>query len=301
MKTVRKKGNLSSETLTGLVFVSPMLLGLFLFTIIPILLMLALAFANWSIVTGLNWKSITWVGMDNFVKLVEDADFLQAIRNNFYFILSVPVTLVIALGLAILINSYVAMKSFFKVVFFLPYISSIVAVATVWQVMFHPSKGPVNGFLRAIGIQNPPTWIADPSTALMSMAMIYIWISIGFSMIIYLAGLQNIPKDLYEAAEIDGAGLWGKIRNITIPMLSPTTFFLIITGVIGTFKVFDLIAVLTKGGPSGSTNVIVWEIYNQAFVNLKAGYASASSVILLMIVLAITIAQWAGQKKWVNY
>ncbi|UUZ80490.1 sugar ABC transporter permease [Paenibacillus sp. P26] len=209
MKTTQKTSKLSSESWTGFLFVSPMLLGLFLFTIIPILFMVVLAFANWNIVTGLNWKSITWVGMDNFTQLFEDGDFLQAIRNNFYFILSVPVTLVVALGLAILINGYVAAKSFFKIIFFLPYISSIVAVATVWQVMFHPSKGPVNEFLRAIGFQNPPSWIADPSTALMSMAMIYIWISIGFSMIIYLAGLQNIPQDLYEAAEIDGAGLWG--------------------------------------------------------------------------------------------
>jgi multiple sugar transport system permease protein len=301
MNARRKSSALSSESLAGLLFVSPMLLGLCLLTLIPILIMLVLAFADWNIVMGLDLKSFAWVGLDNFAKLVEDSNFLQAVRNNVYFLLSVPVSLAISLGLAMVINSGVLLKNFFKVVFFLPYISSVVAVATVWQVLFHPSKGPVNGFLHAIGIQHPPAWIADPSTALLSLMMISIWITIGFSMIIYLAGLQNIPKDLYEAADIDGAGRWGKLRNITIPMLSPTTFFLLITGVIGTFKVFDLVAVLTKGGPAGSTSVLVWEIYDEAFVNLKVGYASSMSVILLIIVLVITVAQWVGQKKWVNY
>jgi multiple sugar transport system permease protein len=131
--------------------------------------------------------------------------------------------------------------------------------------------------------------------------MISIWISIGFNMIVYMAGLQAIPKDLYESAEIDGAGGWTKFRKITLPLISPTTFFLLITGIIYTFKSFDLIAVLTKGGPAGSTSLMVWYMYETAFLNLKIGYASAIGTVLFISVLIITLVQWAGQKKWVNY
>uniref|UniRef100_UPI0013ECC347 carbohydrate ABC transporter permease n=1 Tax=Ectobacillus funiculus TaxID=137993 RepID=UPI0013ECC347 len=134
-----------------------------------------------------------------------------------------------------------------------------------------------------------------------SIMLIQIWVSIGFNMIIFLAGLQSIPRDLYEAAEIDGASVWVQFRHITLPMISPTSFFLFITGIISTFKVFDLVAVLTKGGPMHSTSMIVWNLYETAFVNLRIGEASAMAVILFLCVFAITVLQWIGQKKWVNY
>jgi len=168
-------------------------------------------------------------------------------------------------------------------------------------VLFHPSAGPVNQTLMALGIDNPPKWIADPKFALVSLMMISVWISIGFNMIVYIAGLQSIPRDLYEAAEIDGANTWNKFAKITFPQLSSSSFFLLITGIISTFKVFDLIAVLTKGGPIRSTSMIVWHLYETAFVNLKIGYASSMAVILFVCVLMITILQWVLQKKWVNY
>lgn len=183
----------------------------------------------------------------------------------------------------------------------MPYISSVVAIAVVWQVLFHPSAGPINQVLKSLGIENPPLWITNPNFALISIMIIQIWISIGFNMIIYLAGLQSIPRDLYEAADIDGANAWVKFRNITLPLISPTSFFLFITGIISTFKVFDLIAVLTKGGPMNSTSMIVWNLYDTAFVNLKIGYASAMAVVLFIVVFGITVFQWIGQKKWVNY
>lgn len=183
----------------------------------------------------------------------------------------------------------------------MPYISSVVAVAMVWQVLFHPSFGPINHFLMSIGIDQPPRWLADIRYALPSVMIITVWTSIGFNLILYIAGLQSIPEDLYEAAELDGANAWGKFRYVTLPMLSSTTFFLMITGVISSFKVFDLIQVLTEGGPAGSTSVVVYHLYDTAFNQLNMGYASAMALTLFAAILIITVIQWWGQRKWVNY
>lgn len=288
-----------SENVIGLLFVSPMLIGVSILMLLPILATFALSFADWSFITNLS--QLKWVGFDNFSKLLGDKVFLKSLGNNAIFILTVPICMLISLLLAIAIDRNVYMKSFFKVAFFMPYISSVVAIAVVWQVLFHPSAGPINQTLMSLGIENPPTWIADPNFALISVMLIQIWVSIGFNMIIFLAGLQSIPRDLYEAAEIDGASAWVQFRHITLPMISPTSFFLFITGIISTFKVFDLVAVLTKGGPMHSTSMIVWNLYETAFVNLKIGEASAMAVILFLCVFAITVLQWIGQKKWVNY
>jgi multiple sugar transport system permease protein len=287
------------ETLAGFLFVSPMLIGVFVLILLPIIATLVLSFSDWNFVAGIN--GFKWTGLSNFEKLLHDEVFHKSVLNNLIFLLAVPVYLMISMGLAIAIEKSVYMKAYFKVAYFMPYISNIVAIAVVWQVLFHPSYGPVNGFLRSVGIANPPQWLADPNYSLISLMMITIWISIGFNMILYIAGLQSIPKDLYEAADIDGASGWVKFSRITFPMLSPTSFFLLVTGIISTFKVFDVIAVLTQGGPLGSTSMMVWYLYDTAFVNLKIGYASSMATVLFGIVLIITFAQWAAQKKWVNY
>ncbi|CAM3534572.1 carbohydrate ABC transporter permease [Marinicrinis lubricantis] len=287
------------ETLAGWLFTMPMLIGVSVMVLLPICAAVYLSFSEWSMVTGV--EGIRWIGLDNYDKLLEDTKFLKALHNNVVFLLTVPVYMAISLLLAIVINKFVYFKSLFKVIYFLPYISSVVAVATVWRVLFHPSMGPVNQFLMSLGFEDPPKWIADPDYALLSVMMISVWISIGYNMIVYMAGLQSIPRDLYEAAEMDGAGGWTRFFRITLPLLSPTTFFLLITGIIYTFKVFDIIAVLTQGGPAGSTNVMVYYLYDTAFLNLKIGYASAQAIFLFLCVLVITWIQWIGQKKWVNY
>jgi len=287
------------EQLWGMVFISPMLIGVMILVLFPIIATLVLGFADWNFVQG--WDGIRWVGLQNFRSLLEDDIFLKSIRNNMIFLLTVPIYMIISIALAILIDRHVYMKGYFKVAYFMPYISNIVAVAVVWQVLFQPSYGPINEVLRSIGIANPPKWIADPNYALVSIMMISVWISIGFNLIIYIAGLQSIPKDLYEAAEIDGANGWTKFRRITLPLLSPTSFFLLVTGIISTFKVFDIIAVMTQGGPIGSTTMMVWYLYDTAFVNLKVGYASSIAAVLFGFVMLITLGQWAAQKKWVNY
>ncbi|WP_240941178.1 sugar ABC transporter permease [Paenibacillus sp. HB172176] len=287
------------ETISGFLFVGPMLIGVTVLTLLPILATFLLSMADWNFIAG--FKEMKWVGFDNFNRLFDDEGFMKSLRNNAYFLLAVPIYLAISMVLAVIIDKYVYLKGYFKVAYFMPYISSVVAVAIVWQVLFNPSAGPVNQLLMSLGIDNPPKWIADPSYALPSIMMISIWISIGFNLIVYIAGLQSIPKDLYEAADIDGAGTWVKFRSITFPQLSSTSFFLLITGIISTFKVFDLIAVLTKGGPLNSTSMLVWYLYDSAFVNLKIGYASAMAVVLFACVMMITVLQWIGQKKWVNY
>ncbi|MCR2803424.1 carbohydrate ABC transporter permease [Paenibacillus soyae] len=289
----------TKETIAGFLFIGPMLIGVTILTLIPIIATFLLSLAEWNFVAGI--QDIKFIGFDNFEALFQDDKFLKSMRNNALFLLAVPIYLAISMFLAIVIDKHVYMKSFFKVAYFMPYISSIVAVAIVWQVLFHPSAGPVNQALMSLGIDNPPKWIADPKFALPSLMMIAVWTAIGFNMIVYIAGLQSIPKDLYEAAEIDGAGTWVKFKSITFPQLSSTTFFLLVTGIISTFKVFDLIAVLTKGGPLNSTTMIVWNLYETAFVNLKIGPASSMAVVLFFCVLAITLLQWVGQKKWVNY
>jgi multiple sugar transport system permease protein len=287
------------EDLAGYAFIGPMLIGTSVLVLFPILSSFVLSFTDWNFVAG--YENAKFVGFENFTKLFSNALFLKGLLNNVILILAIPITLMLSLGLAVIINKYVYLKDLFKVIYFMPFISSIVAVAVVFQVLFHPTKGPINQFLMTIGIENPPGWIADVSFALPSVMLIMIWTGIGFNLIIYLAGLQNIPKELYEAAQIDGATAWSQFTKITIPLVSPTTFLLFVTGVISSFKVFDLILVLTNGGPANSTITPVVYLYQQAFIELKTGYASAISLVMFVIILIVTYIQFIGQKKWVNY
>ncbi|WP_374992149.1 carbohydrate ABC transporter permease [Paenibacillus sp. LHD-38] len=296
---LKKRKKFLQDTLAGYLFIAPMLITATILTIIPIILSGIISFTDWNFIAGLS--NIKFIGLDNYTKMASDENFIRSLTNNFVLILVIPVSLFISLALAVLINKATYFKSVFKVIYFMPFISSFVAVAVLWRVLFHPSSGPINGFLMSLGIDHPPAWLADPNFALISVMIIMVWAGIGFEMIIFMAGLQNIPVDLYEAADIDGATKIRQFFTVTIPLLSPTTFFLLITGIVGSFKVFDLIMILTNGGPAGSTSVIVFYLYEVAFIQLKSGYASAIGIALLLLILAITVVQWIGQKKWVNY
>lgn len=287
------------DTLAGYSFILPMLLLTLTLVVIPIIISGVISFTNWNFIEGISGLHFT--GPDNYIRLFQDEAFLRSLRNNIVMIAVVPVSMFIAMILAVLIDKATYFKDFFKVIYFMPFISSFVAIALLWRVLFHPNNGPINGFLRAIGVDNPPLWLADPNYALLAVMIIMVWTTLGFNMVIYLAGLQNISKDIYEAAEVDGASPVRQFFNITLPMLSPTTFFLLITGIVGSFKVFDLVMILTNGGPAGSTSVIVFYLYEAAFVNLESGYASAMGIVLLILILLLTLIQWIGQKKWVNY
>ncbi|MBN2004237.1 MAG: sugar ABC transporter permease [Anaerolineae bacterium] len=278
-------------------FILPNLLGFAIFTLIPMASSIVLAFLNWD---GAN--VISWAGLENFRKLLNDDTFRIALTNTFYYVIgTVPPTMIASLGLALLLNQPLRGRNFFRTTFFFPYVASLVAVAVVWNMIFHPAMGPVNQFLSALGVEKPPRWSASVDWAMPTVILASIWKGMGYYMVIYLAALQGIPDYLYEAAEMDGANAWQKFRYITLPMLTPATFFVSIMLTIASFKVFDLILVMTGGGPGRATNVLVIHAYNVAFKDFEFGYASAIAMVLFVIVLIITIVQFRMEKRWVNY
>ncbi|MCP3773042.1 sugar ABC transporter permease [Paenibacillus sp. MZ04-78.2] len=295
-----KWNNSKKEALVGWLFLAPEFIGIVLLYVFPVLFSLYLSFSEWNLVGGIS--SIKFVGLENFAKLFDDEKVLMALKNNLiYTVLTVPVGMLLALLLAVLIHSRVYGKSYFKVAFFIPYISSLVALGAVWSALYHPSKGPINQFLVSLGITDPPKWLADSNYSLLSIIIIAIWAGIGYQIVIYLAGLTNIPEEMYEAASIDGASPWHKFTKITLPLLGPTTSFLFITLLMSSFKVFDLVAFMTGGGPNDSSTVIVFRIYEEGFRNFKMGYASAISWLLFAIVGLATLATWQLQKRKVHY
>lgn len=285
------------NAIKGYLFLVPNIIGFAIFTFIPIVASFVLSFTSWD-----GFGELEFIGIDNFVKLFSDDIFRVSMWNTLVFTLvSVPVTLIIALAVAILLNKGIKGIKIVRAAFFLPYITAAIAVAVVWQLLYHPTLGPINQFLMTIGVDNPPKWLSATSTAMASVIIMYIWKMIGYYMIIFLAGLQGVPKQLYEAAQIDGANAWEKFTTVTLPMLSPVVFFTLIIALINSFKVFTEIYALTGGGPGHSTNVLVYNIYVEAFQKYNLGYASAMSYVLAIIIVTITIIQFRGQKKWVNY
>ena len=277
------------NTLTALSFIAPNFIGFFLFTLVPVVFSLILAFMEWD-----SFSSPEFVGMKNFSKMLGDDTFWISLKTTFLYTIGVvPLTLVCSLGLAILLNKKVRGMKFFRTAFFFPYVTSLVAIAVVWNMLFHPTMGPINQFLKFF-IENPPGWTSSSDWALTAIIIVSVWRGMGYYMILYLAGLQSVPKELYEAASIDGANKWQQFRNVTLPSLRPTTFFVSIMLVINCFKIFDLVQVMTAGGPGRATNVLVYQIYNEAFVKFNFGYASAIAMVLFVIVLGITVIQF----KW---
>lgn len=279
------------EALIGWLFLAPEIVGMLLLNVFALGFSLYLSLSDWDMLSGV--QGIEFTGFDNYIKMFQDPTIIQAIKNNLiYMVLTVPIPIAIALVLSVLIHNSVFFKSYFKVAFFIPYISSIIAVAAVWSALFHPSLGPINQFLMELGISNPPKWLVDPKTSLLAISIISSWAGLGYTIIIYMAGLTNISNEIYEAADIDGAGAIKKFFAITVPMLRPTTFFLLITMLIGSFKVFDIIAFLAEGGPNNSSTVLVFRIYEEGFQYYNMGYASAISWLLFAIIGLITALTW---------
>lgn len=281
----------------GYLFILPNFIFFFTFIVLPVLMGLVISFTDYN-----GFKQFNFVGLKNYIEMFRDEYFLVSLWHNLlYTLVTVPGTIVFALLLAILVNKGIRGSGIFKTMFFLQNISSMVAVGIVWAIIFNPTQGPLNSFLRSIGIDNPPMWLSSTNTALWSVMLVAIWKQAGYYMIIILAGLQSIPNQLYEAASIDGANGVRKFFKITLPMLSPTMFMVIILSIINSFQVFDLINIMTDGGPGRSTNVLVYRIYQEGFQKLQFGYASAMAYFLFLIIMVITLFQFRGQKKWVNY
>jgi multiple sugar transport system permease protein len=278
------------KALVAYSFIAPNFLGFAIFTLGPILFSFALAFMHWD---GSN--PITFAGLDNFWRLFSDSSFIAALWNTIlYAILAVPLTLICALGLAILLNQKIPGRDFLRTAMFFPYVASLVAVAVVWNMLFNPEMGPINMVLYSLGVdaKHLPRWAADKNWAMITVVLFGVWKSMGYYMVIYLAGLQGINRDLYEAASIDGAGAWQRFRFITVPQLAPTTLFITVMLTIQSFKVFDQIYLLTQGGPGKSTLVLVYHIYNEAFLSWDLGYSSMVALVLFLIVLTVTLIQF---------
>lgn len=284
------------EALEALAFLSPWLIGLLLFTGGPVIASAVLSFFDYDAVTAPKF-----IGLGNYRHLFEDKLLFKSLINTaIYAILYIPCAVCMALGMAMLLSKALPGMRVFRTIFYLPTLTQGVATFTLWSFVFEPGVGPLNRGLRAIGITHPPDWLNDPAWTKPALVLMAIW-SVGGMMLIFLAGIQNIPTQLYEAAEIDGAGPLSRFRNVTVPMLSPTIFFNMVISTIGAFQVFAAAWILTGVGPRQSTLFYVYHLWKKAFEEFAMGYASAMAWLLFGIVLVLTLFQmWAG-KKWVHY
>lgn len=274
------------------IFLLPNLIGFLLFIGVPIVSSLIISFTDWDLL-----GSIGFIGIDNYIRLVQDADFWRAFRNTFAFIIGyIPLVMLFGLSSALLLNKNMRFKTFFRATYFLPVITSWVAVSLVWKWLYNPSYGLINYVLSMIGIEGPQ-WLHDPSTAMIGIVLASAWKDIGFVMVLFLGGLQSISPSYYEAASIDGANKLRALWSITLPLLAPTTFFVTIISMINSFQVFDQVMIMTGGGPSGSTTVMVQNIYNHAFRYFEMGYAAAMSWALFIVIFIFTYIQMKTQDK----
>ncbi|WP_265521130.1 carbohydrate ABC transporter permease [Oerskovia flava] len=281
------------NTLIGWSFILPNFIGFAVLTLIPVFALFYVSFTNWNV-----FGAAQWTGLDNYTRLFGDASFQKALFNTFYYsVFHIPLTLAASLGLALLLNRKLRGVAFFRTVAFFPYITSVVAIAVVWNMLFSPEFGPINQFLRAIGIDNPPGWTTSATWAMPAVILVSVWREMGYYMLLLLAGLQTVPAQLYEAARMDGANAWQRFWNVTLPGLRPTMFFVTVMLTIQSFKIFDLILVMTNGGPGQSTLVLSQYIYQKGFVENQFGYASAVSVALFAICLVVTIIQFIANKR----
>ncbi|MCI1020365.1 sugar ABC transporter permease [Microbacterium sp. C5A9] len=281
------------NALIGWSFILPNFIGFGFLTLLPVLILFYMAFTNWNV-----FGKADWVGIANFQRLMGDGSFHVAFWNTIYYsVMHIPLTIVVSLGLALLLNNKLRGVAFFRTAAFFPYITSIVAIAVVWNLLFSPDYGPINEVLRAIGISEPPGWLTSSEWAMPAVVIVSTWRDMGYYMILFLAGLQTVPRELHEAARVDGANVWQRFVNVTLPSLRPTMFFVTVMLTINSFKIFDLILVMTDGGPGQSTLVLSQFIYKKGFEESQFGYASAAAVALFFLCILVTIGQFLWNRK----
>ena len=298
--TAAKSGNRQRfiESVAGASFAFPALLLLVLTNLVPLVVLLYLSFTNFE----LGALDTQFLGLANFRKVLVDPVFRRSLYNTFVYVAIVlPGAVGLGLLIAVLLHRRKRTRSFYEVIYFLPVTSTLIAMATVWQFLLHPKLGPINGALRALGF-GELAFLSEPSYVLPTLAAIGIWQLVGFNMVLFLAGLSAIPRDLYEAAEIDGcqSGI-DRFLTITWPLLGPTTMFVIVTTSITAFKVFDTVAVMTRGGPMGSSEVLLYAIYLEGYQYFHMGYAAALTLIFLAFVLLFSILQTFVLERRVHY
>lgn len=284
------------DGLVGVLFAMPWILGFLIFMAYPLLFSLYASFTNFSVL-----KPPKWIGLSNFTELAQDEVFHQSMWNTFLFVLgSVPLATVAAIGFALLLNLKIKGQVYYRTLLFLPTLVPMVAQATLFLWVFNGDHGLLNETLRALGM-NPPNWLGDPAYARWTLVAIAAW-GCGHSMVIYLAGLQDVPVSLYEAAELDGASAWSKTKNVTLPMISPVIMFNVIMGVIGAVQVFAVPQVMFPGGaPARSTYMFAMYLYDNAFQNQRMGYASAMAWVMFVIILILTLLSVRLSDKYVHY
>ncbi|MCM2474325.1 sugar ABC transporter permease [Rhizobium sp. CG5] len=286
------------EARTAWLLASPAIVLMLLFIVLPTLAVIVLGFTDFE----LGYGSFRFIGFENYAELFHDRTFRRSLWNTtVYTAIVTPVSIALGLGVALLIESEPRGRDFFRTVYFLPVASLLVAMATVWQYLFHPSIGPLNALLALIGIPGP-NWLGASSTVLYGLSVIGIWQSVGFNMVLFLAGLTAIPRELYAAAQVDGAkSALDRFRLVTWPMLGPTTLFVTTISVINSVKVFETVKTLTEGGPNKASEVLLFTIYQEGFVFLKVGYASAMTVVFLAILVVLMVLQYRFLDKQVHY
>jgi len=299
-------GNLSKarrqEVLAAFLFLLPNIIGFIVFTAGPVLVSFGISLVSWNLLTPPEW-----LGLDNYIALISDADFWKSVwATLFYTLGSVPLGIVFSLLLAVALNQKIRGIGIYRTVYFIPVVSSMVAVALMWRWMYNPTAGILNYILSEIFDFfhlpiTPPDWLQSTKWAMPAIIIMSIWKGLGYNMVIFLAGLQGIPSHLYEAAEIDGAGSISKFFNITLPLLTPTTFFVLIMALIGSFQIFDQAYIMTSGGPARATVTTVYYIYQNGFQWYKMGYASAVAWVLFAAIMVLTMIQWRFQGRWVFY
>ncbi len=284
------------ETIASVSFLAPSIVHLTIFVFTPIAFSAYLSLHRWDMVV----PDTPYVGLENFRKIIADPSFWNALKNTFIFTLNVPVGMTIALSVAAMLHRRSRGIAFLRALYFLPSVTSFVAIALVWMWIYHPSFGIANVLLSAIGLP-PMQWLNSTQTAMLSVVIFSVWLGLGYQMVIFLAGLQGISEELYDAARIDGAGGRQQFWRITLPLLKPTTFFILITSLISSFQVFTSVYVLTAGGPVGSTDVIVYHIYKAGWEQLRMGYASALSWMLFVLVMVVTWLQFRFVGRNIEY
>ena len=303
----KKKNRLQAkENISGYAFVAPALICFILFMAFPFFLTLILSFFDFNFLKVKKLahlaKYMKFCGFENFVDMAKDRRFIQSIINTaIYTVATVPASIVIGLALAYVMHGNIYGKKLLRLAFFIPYISSIVALGAVFKFLFR-EDGIINNVLLSLNLTSEAIkWSVDPAVSKIPIILLSIWSSLGYILIIYMAAIENVPRSLYEAATIDGASTFTQFMKITVPLISPTTFYLIIVRMIAVFKIFSSVNIFTMGSSITSNTSIVQEIYTSAFGSYTHGYASAQSVVLLAIILIITAIQFWGQKKWVHY
>lgn len=280
---MRRPGWTYQQRYAAYLFVLPSLLFLLAFVVYPIFGALYFSFTKYTLL-----EAPIWIGAQHYVDLVDDKRFVKAVGNTFMFaLMTVPIGTALSLLLALAVNRSLRGVVFFRAAYYMPVVTSFVAVSFIWLWIFEPQFGVLNGIFEAVGLPRL-FWLRDPSTALLSIAILSVWKNVGYNMVIYLAGLQGIPEHLYEAALVDGAGPWQRFRRITLPLLSPTTFFVFVVYFIGALQMFVQAWILTQGGPLESTLTVVYLIYLNGFEYLKMGYAAAMSMVLFAIIAVVT-------------